>query len=67
MIEESVDICSNRKVHLKGSPGIPLLKCRGTLVLIRAEISVFLGTVSGMESVVPEFSDVPRCVPKIYD
>ena len=38
-----MDIKKNRKWHLTGSPGIPLLKCRDTFVLIRARISVFLG------------------------
>ena len=33
----------NRKWRLKGSPWIPLLKCRENLLLIRAIISVFLG------------------------
>ena len=32
-----------RNWNLRGSPDIPLLKCRDTLLLIRARISVFLG------------------------
>ena len=34
----------NRKWYLGGSHDIPLLKCKETLLLIRARIFVFLGT-----------------------
>ena len=38
-----MDIKKNRKWYLNGSPGVPLLKCRETIVMIRARIYVFLG------------------------
>ena len=44
--EESVYIyVFNRKWHLFGSPRCPLLKFRETLLLMRAIISIFVGTL----------------------
>ena len=56
-----------KKWHILGVPGIPLLKCRETLVLMRARVSVMGGGIGSMESVIPEVPNVPSDVSQLSD